>query len=106
VDAAALVDSVLALSRSHAQAPGLDVFDLVMQDHKRLGLDFAGRANPRSAFDHSLAVAFDPCVTRTDWSMFTDPQADPSLRDGCMGIWPTHFVPRFEARYAVTVKGV
>jgi hypothetical protein len=51
-----------------------------------------------------LAEAFDECMSPAEWSAFTGHGAEPRLRAGCLQIWQTYVLPRFEARYGVRVK--
>jgi hypothetical protein len=111
MDATALVDAMMMLSRSPSHARPLEVFDVVMQGRADQVLDFAGRVDPGTAFGQLIAIAFDPCMTPHEWAAFTGPDADPSLRDGCMQISRTADFAHARrtpcaARYAVPVQGV
>ena len=63
-------------------------------------------AAPSAPFGQLLAAAFDEAMTPTEWKAFTDAEADPGLRDGCLEIWRAYVIPRFEARYGVVVSGL
>ena len=91
MNAAALIDAMMKLRRSHAHAPPSDVLDLVLEGRE---------------FGQVLAAAFDECMTPLEWAMFTGPNADPALHDGCLASWRIYAIARFESRYAVTAPGV
>jgi hypothetical protein len=99
-----IVSQLLALRASHSRAPARDVFDLVMQGRVGQVLVFGAELEPSAPVGQLLAEAFDECMSPAEWSAFTGPGAQPALRAGCLQIWQTYVLPRFEARYGVRVK--
>ena len=112
-DAKIVVASAVNLTRTHPQAPALDVLDLVMTGRTDQILDFKGPtasngslADPGSPFGSLLAAAFDEAMTPNEWAAFTGSNALPALRDACLEIWRTYVMPRFAARFGVGVRGL
>jgi hypothetical protein len=101
-----IVLSALALRKSHAAAPLIEVFDIVMKGRAGQVLDFGVDAEPASEFGQLIAEAFDESMTPNEWAAFTGPDADTKLRTGCLSIWRTYVLPRFAARYGVLVVGL
>lgn len=112
-EALAVVQAAAGLSRTHPHAPLLDVLDLVMKGRIDQVLDFVDPATvngslaaPGAPFGRLLAAAFDEAMTPNEWAALTATTAEAALRDACLGIWRTHVMPRFAARYGVVVKGL
>jgi len=45
-------------------------------------------------------------MSPAEWAAFTGPEAEVGLREGCLQVWRTYVVARFEARYGVRVDWV
>jgi hypothetical protein len=73
-----IATEAVALRRSHAHAPALDVLDLVMTDRHHRVYEFGDLALPPAPFALVVAEAFDRGMTVDEWARWTVPPADPS----------------------------
>jgi len=90
----------LTLRRSRADAPALDVLDLVMKDRRQLP-DFGDLALPPAPFALTVAEAFDRGMSVDDWALMTGSLAEPTLRTAVLGIFASEVWPRFVQRYSL-----
>ena len=98
-----LIDSALAIRRSHSAAPALDVLDLVLAGAGRI--EFAAdQLQPAGKFGQLVAEAFDRGNTPQEWDAWTRPPADPVLGSSLLTIWREHVLQSFCARYGVSVS--
>ena len=91
----ALAAAAVALTRSHAHAPPLDVLDVVLRGHAGATFDpCAPWVQPAAPFGQVLAAAW--------WSA---PSADPALRLALARVWRDEVLGAFAARFGLTVAG-
>lgn len=79
--ARSVADQALALRRSHAQAPTLDVLDVVMARHRdEPALDFGDMAEPAHPFAMLVAEAFPSFMPAHLWPSVLGPDTDQAYR--------------------------
>ncbi len=96
----AIADEALALRASHAHAPIIDIFDLVMRDRDHRHIDFGDLADPLHPFALLIAEGFDTVMTPKEWAGMIA-HCDPSQRAALIGVWRMHVWDRFVRRYSV-----
>lgn len=91
----------LALRRTRADAPALEVLDLMMKYRQRQMPDFGDLALPPAPFALTVAEAFDRGMSVDDWALMTGSLAEPTLRTAVLGIFASEVWPRFVQRYSL-----
>ncbi len=95
------IDAALALSRSHPQAPAVEVLNMALQGLDRQALDFGHDGLPSRPFAMLVAVAHDNTVlTLEEWGWLANPKIDPKLATALLEIWRDKVWPRFMAQVA------
>lgn len=95
------IDAALALSRSHPQAPALDVVDMALQGRAGRLADF-GAISPTTALGQLIAAAFDLGIAPEDWHLIDSPNSPPAVVAVLQGIWRDQVLAAFAARYRLT----
>jgi hypothetical protein len=105
-----LVTRAVALRGTHPQAPALDLLDVVFQGLQPGAVRFPAPAladdpltGPRSPFGALLAEAFDPLMSPAEWAGLTAPGVGPQQVAGMLQVWGTQVLPRFGARYSLSI---
>lgn len=111
MDARSIVSGALGLRRSHPAVPLVEVFDVLLQGAAGETIDFADAASPGGSlawpttpFGQLVAEAFDSGMVPGDWRLIDLP--DPGLREKMHELWCAEVLPKFAARYRVTLAGV
>ena len=98
--------AAVALTRSHTDAPPLDVLDVVIRGHAGASIDPAAPwVLPVAPFGQVLAAAFDRGMSPAEWAAWSVPPADPALRLALHQTWRDVVLARFAARFGLTVGG-
>lgn len=100
VDVRRLVQSALALSRSHPRAPARDVLSVTFRGLQGLDLNFGADeeahgtlAWPSSPFGQLVAAAYDPVMPPGDWCV-VDHATDPAGLRALLDVWEGEVLDR------------
>lgn len=102
VSASQLIAEALALRRSHAHAPAVDVLDLVLKGRGVWLEDFFEYMVPPAPFALLVAEAVDDCMNPMEWKALTDPTSDACVRDALVQLYRESVWLKFVGRYGWT----
>ena len=93
-------DAALAISRSHPNAPALDVLDVALVGRAGRLADF-GTISPTSALGQLIAAAFDRGMAPQDWGLIDSPASPAAVVAVLREIWRDQVLAAFAARYSL-----
>jgi len=102
-------DAAVALSKSHAKVPAVDVLEIVFLGKQGLKIPAPVDVNhpvmgPRSGLGQLVAAAFDGGMLPQDWLALTSSTADPRVVEALFAIWRAEVLPRFAARFGLQIS--